>query len=275
MLLPGAARGNQRITTSRTIAKGPCAVDTSGDARGTTGNEPPNRGRLRSILMTLIFDVAAPLVAYYALRSAGMSSVAALLISGVSPAIGVGIRAVWHRRLDVVGVLVLAGIIVGTLLGLITGSARLLLVEGSVPTAVFGFACLATLWSRRPLIFSFALEFIGPGTAQGREMTELMQYEPFRRIFRNMTLVWGIGFLVEAALRVVIVYNTSPGTALAVSKVTPYLFIAVLMTWTIGYGRYHRKKAERGGPRHPGGPPAGDDEKLSGAAADGSASIAE
>jgi hypothetical protein len=250
-------------------------VDTSGDARGTTGNEPPDRGRLRSILMTLIFDVAAPLVAYYALRSAGMSSVAALLISGVFPAIGVGIRAVWHRRLDVVGVLVLAGIIVGTLLGLITGSARLLLVEGSVPTAVFGFACLATLWSRRPLIFSFALEFIGPDTAQGREMTGLMRYEPFRRIFRNMTAVWGVGFLVEAALRVVIVYNTSPGTALAVSKVTPYLFIALLMTWTIGYGRYHRKKAERGGPPPSAGPSAGDGGKLSGATADGSASIAE
>jgi hypothetical protein len=106
-------------------------------------------------------------------------------------------------------------------------------------------------------------------------MTGLMQYEGFRRIFRNMTAVWGIGFLVEAALRVVIVYNTSPGTALAVSKVTPYLFIAVLVAWTVAYGRHHRKKAERGGPPPPAGPSPVDGEKLSGATADGSASISE
>jgi hypothetical protein len=82
-------------------------------------------------------------------------------------------------------------------------------------------------------------------------MTGLMHYEGFRRIFRTMTAVWGIGFLVEAALRVVIVYNTSPGTALAVSKVTPYLFIALFVTWTIAYGTHHRKKAEREGPPPP------------------------
>jgi intracellular septation protein A len=223
-------------------------VETSGEVRGTTGNDPPKGGRLESIVMIAIFDVAAPLAAYYVLRSAGLTAVSALLISGVFPALGVAIRALRHRRLDVVGTLVLAGIVVGSLLGLVSHSARLLLVEGSVPTAVFGIACLISLWAGRPLIFSFSLEFIGPDTAKGREMTGLWQYEGFRRIFRTMTVVWGIGFLFEAALRVLIVYNTSTGTALAVSKVTPYLFIAILCAWTVAYGNHHKKKAERAAP---------------------------
>jgi len=42
------------------------------------------------------------------------------------------------RRIDVVGVVVLLGIAVGTALGLASGSARLVLLEGSVPTAIFG-----------------------------------------------------------------------------------------------------------------------------------------
>ena len=165
--------------------------------------------------MIVIFDVAAPLAAYSLLRSAGLTAVTALLLSGVFPALGVAIGAVRNRRLDVVGALVLAGIVVGTVLGLVSHSARLLLVEGSVPTAVFGVACLGSLRARRPLMFSLALEFTGPDTAKGQEMTRLWQYEGYRRVFRVITAVWGVGFLLEAALRVVIVYNTSTGTALA------------------------------------------------------------
>jgi hypothetical protein len=220
-------------------------VDTSGDARRTAGTTAAKGGQLRSITMILIFDVGAPLVAYNVLRSAGATAMTALLLSGVFPALGVTIGAIRHRRLDVVGALVLAGIVAGAVLGLVSHSARLLLVEGSVPTAVFGVACLGSLGTRHPLMFSFAREFTGPDTAKGREMTRLWQYEGYRRVFRVITAVWGVALLLEAALRVVVVYNTSPGTALAISKVTPFLFAGALVAWTIAYGARHRKKGER------------------------------
>jgi hypothetical protein len=130
-------------------------------------------------------------------------------------------------------------------LGLISHSARLVLMEGSVPTAIFGLACLGSLWTRRPLMYGFSLEFIGPDTAKGREMISLWQYEGFRHIFRIITVVWGVGFLLEAALRVAIVYNTSTGTALTLSKVTPYIWIGIFVAWTVAYGRYQGKKGQR------------------------------
>ena len=199
-------------------------MDTSNDARQTAGNSAAKGGWLRSIAKIVIVDVAAPLAAYSLLRSAGLTAVTALLLSGVFPALGVTIEAIRNRRLEVVGALVLAGIAVGTVLGLVSHSTRPLLVEGSVPTGVFGVACLGSLRARRPLMFSMALEFTGPDTAKGREMTRLWQYEGYRHVFRVITAVWGIAFLFEAALRVVIVYNTSTGTALASSTVTPFLF---------------------------------------------------
>lgn len=220
-------------------------MDTSRDARQTAGHAPVKGGMVRSIAMIVIVDVAAPLAAYSLLRSAGMNAVAALLLSGVFPALSVTISAIRHRRLDVVGGLVLAGIAVGALLGLVSHSTRLLLVEGSVPTAVFGTACLGSLWAPRPLMFGFALEFTGPDTAKGREMTRLWQYEGYRRVFRTITAVWGAAFLLEAALRVVIVYSTSTGTALASSKVTPFLFGIILSAWTVAYGAYRKRKGER------------------------------
>jgi hypothetical protein len=107
-------------------------------------------------------------------------------------------------------------------------------------------AFLGSLLARQPLMFGFAREFVGPDTAKGREMTILWQrYERFRRIFRIMTVVWGVGFLLEAALRVVVVFNTSTGTALAISKVTPFVFAGILMAWTFAYGTRHRKRADR------------------------------
>ena len=220
-------------------------METSNEAGRAAGHRPAKGGRLRAIAMIVIFDVAAPLAAYSVLRSAGMTAVTALLLSGVFPALGVTIGVIQNRRLDVVGALVLTGIVVGTVLGLVSHSTRLLLIEGSVPTAVFGVACLGSLWRRHPLMFSFALEFTGPDTAKGQEMTRLWQYDGYRRVFRIITAVWGAGFLLEAALRVVIVYNTSTGTALASSKIMPFLWGAVLSAWTVGYGARQKKKGER------------------------------
>ena len=93
-------------------------MDASRDAKPTAGTKSEIAGRLRSIAKIVIIDVAAPLIAYSLLRSAGMSTVTALVLSGVFPALGVAIGVIQHRRLDVVGALVLAGILAGTALSL-------------------------------------------------------------------------------------------------------------------------------------------------------------
>ena len=186
-------------------------------------NQPSgrNRNRFQALAMPVVFDIAGPLVAYQLLRSAGQSAVSALVLSGVFPALGVLAGLVRHRRVDVLGILVLAGIAVGTILGLLSGNARLVLLEGSVPTAMFGLFCLASLWSSRPLIYRFALEFMGADTPKGRDFAALWRYPGFRHAFRLFTVVWGVTYLAEAVARVVIVETTSTATALAVSKVMP------------------------------------------------------
>ena len=204
-----------------------------------------DRRRLWSAAKIVVFDIAGPLVAYQMLHSAGLSSVSALVLSGVLPGIAVLGGLIRHRRLDAVGALVLAGIAVGTILGLVSGDARLVLIEGSVPTAVFGLLCLVSLRSRRPLIFRFALEFMGADTPRGRDFDGLWQYPGFRHAFWLFTVVWGVAYLAEAAARIVIVETTSTGTALAVSKVMPYAVGGVLALWMFLYARHARRQGER------------------------------
>jgi hypothetical protein len=204
-----------------------------------------DRSRVRSAAKIVIVDVAGPLVAYQMLHSAGLSSVSALVLSGVLPGVAVLGGLIRHRRLDAVGALVLAGIAVGAVLGLVSGNPRLVLMEGSVPTAVFGLLCLASLQSRRPLIFRFALEFMGADTPRGRDFDGLWRYPGFRHAFWLFTVVWGVTYLAEAAGRVVIVETTSTGTALAVSKVLPYAVGGILAAWMFLYGRQARHQGER------------------------------
>jgi hypothetical protein len=210
-----------------------------------TNGDQHNRNRFQAPVMIAVFDVAGPLAAYSLLRSAGLSTVAALVLSGALPAVGVIAGLIRHRRVDAIGVLVLAGIAVGTVLGLVSGNPRLVLVEGSVPTAVFGLLCLGSLWARRPLIYRFAVEFIGADTPKGRDFESLWQYHGFRHAFRLYTIVWGVAYLAEAAARVIVVETTSTGTALTVSKVMPYAVGAVIVAWMLAHGRRARREGER------------------------------
>jgi hypothetical protein len=204
-----------------------------------------NRSRLWSAAKIVIFDIAGPLAAYQLLRSDGFSSVLALVLSGVLPGVAVLGGLIRRRRLDAVGALVLAGIAVGTVLGLVSGNARLVLIEGSVPTAVFGLLCLASLRSPRPLIFRFAHEFMGPDTPRGRDFDRLWQYPGFRHVFWLFTVVWGVTYLAEAAGRVVIVETMSTGAALGISKMMPYAVAGALTLWMFLYGRRARRQGER------------------------------
>jgi len=204
-----------------------------------------DRGRFVPLAKIAIFDLVGPLVTYSVLRSAGMSAVGALILSGVFPAFGVLLGVARDRRVDVFGVLVLVGIAVGAVLGLASGSARLVLLEGSVPTAVFGAVCIGSLWTARPLMYRFAIEFIGADTPKGRAFAGNWRYIGFRHAFRVVTVVWGVAYLAEAIARVFIVESTSTGAALALSKVTPYAVAGVLAVWNVAYARRSRRTGER------------------------------
>ncbi|GAA0629884.1 hypothetical protein GCM10010174_57850 [Kutzneria viridogrisea] len=52
-----------------------------------------------------------------------------------------------------------------------------------------------------------------------------------------MTTTWGLGLLVEAATRVVLVGTVSLDTAAALSPALTGVLLVMLMTWTASYGR--------------------------------------
>ncbi|MGO9657560.1 MAG: VC0807 family protein [Acidimicrobiales bacterium] len=204
---------------------------------------PPER--LRTLAPIVVFDVAGPLAVYYGARAAGMPTVLALVVSGALPAVRVLATVVRHRRLDAIGALVLSGIALGTVMGLASGSARLYLLDGLVPPVVLGLVCLLSLLSHRPVMFRLALETMGEGTAKGRAFAGMWQYAEFRRLFRVITVVWGLVFLAESAVQAVIVETASINTAKQTSNLLPVAVLVLTFVWTRNYGRRAQERGER------------------------------
>ena len=103
----------------------------------------------------------------------------------------VAANAIQRRRLDVhIGAVVLAGIVVGAVLGLVSHDPRLVLLEGSVPTTVFGLACLAGCAHQSPPAQQ------GGGVRRARtargdaRWRGLWHCAGYQRAYRVVTAVW-------------------------------------------------------------------------------------
>lgn len=199
----------------------------------------------RSLVHLVVFDVAGPLAVYYGLRSSGTSTVVSLVVSGLVPAIGIVLEVRRHRRIDPIGVVVLLGILTGTVVGLVSGSARLVLLDGVVPTAVLAAVCFGSLLTARPLMFRTALQFIGPDTQAGRHFESHWQWAMFRRAFVIITVVWGTVFLAETVAQVSVVELASINTAKATANIMPLAVAALTAAWTFAYGKRLRARGER------------------------------
>jgi intracellular septation protein A len=158
-----------------------------------------DRGPLRGAAALLV-DLALPTALYYGLRADGVHQVAALLIAGAPPAVHVAVVLVRTRRIDTMGVLVLAAVLLTTLSSLITGDPRTLLVRNAILGIPFGLWMLASLCARRPLTYELAKGLLpAKGSAFEREWTERPDV---RRVWRRLTVLWGCGLLAHAAASV-------------------------------------------------------------------------
>ena len=189
---------------------------------------------------------------YYGARAAGVSTIMALILSGVPPALRVVGTVSGTDRVDVIGTLILSGIALGTVIGLLSGSPRLYLIDGLVPTVALGAACLFSLLSSRPLMFRLALETMGEDTQRGHEFAETWNVADFRKSFQIITIVWGLIFLAEAGLQALIIETQSINTAKQSSNLLPVAVLIATFAWTRLLRATHRATPAPRARRHAG-----------------------
>jgi intracellular septation protein A len=195
---------------------------------------PAGGFRFRQLLPTLVFDVAMPILVFNLLARLGVSTLIALVAGGLSPAINNLRLWVKARRLEPLGMIVLAFLAVGAATSLISGSIFFALIKESFLTATFGAICLGSLsFAERPLLFYVIRQFVaGDDPARLEWWNGLWQLPDFRRALQRVTAVWGAVYLMEAVLRVGFALVLAPPTVVAVSPVMAFGVLIALIAWT-------------------------------------------
>lgn len=157
-------------------------------------------------LVALLCDIAAPVGGYYLLRAFDVAPIWALAFSGLPPALRMLYLALRHRRVDGMGLFVLFVVAIGLVTSLLTGDARLQLVRSAWFSILFSVWMLASLWvGRRPTTYQATLALI-PHRADTLE-ARWADTPSFRRVWRVLTVVWGVGGLVHSGLSVALAYT--------------------------------------------------------------------
>ena len=188
----------------------------------------------RTMLRGLAWDVGLPVVTYYALHLLGASDWVALLASALLAGLRIVLGALRQRALNPFATVMLLVFGIGLVLTFVSGDPRFLLVKESFVTGAAGLTFLVTgLRGRRPLTLA-AQQSWTPD--QAAALAERYRTDPdVRRGHRFVSLVWGVGLLVEAALRVPLVYLLPPSVMVGVSTGMAVLTFGGLAVWT---GRY-------------------------------------
>lgn len=212
-------------------------------AQSTGSDWEPGVPSLRSLAPSIIFGGVIPLGAYYVFRHYVHTDVEALIIAGLFSASWIILQFIRNRSVDPVGAVVLFGFVIGVVVStLLGGNAYVLKVRDSAFTAIFGIACLVSLFSaKRPVIF-----YVGRFLSAGNDPERMAAYDALHdlptgeRTFRVLTLVWGIGLLCEAGSRLILAAFLSTGVFLPLSGVNSALWLGAMFAFTVRYSNRAR-----------------------------------
>ena len=196
---------------------------------------PPRRARrARAIVAALpyLLDFVVPLAAFYALTAAGVSSFWSLTIGGALTGVVSVVVAIRRRKLDGLGLLVVAEIALGLVLIATTRDPRLVLARSSLYLALAGIWVLGSAVIGRPVTISSSKAFAA--RSDGRNGIAAVDWlaansAPFLRIHRWLSALWGGMFLLYAVARVVIIYNTSVSRAVSISEIPGIVAIGICL----------------------------------------------
>lgn len=206
----------------------------------------------RQLIMKLLPDIAVPAVIYFLLRAVDITPAYALLAAGVYSIGRVGYVAIRRRRLNVVGCLVGAGVLIGGLLTLFTGDPRFLMARESVVSGALGLILLVSWVIRRPAIFALVRTMNTDKPEAVGRLDQLWDARPdFRHAMMVMTLLWGCVALAESVLRIVLVYLLPLDVMAGVSVVLQLGSTALLIGWTVWYRKLRRRPEPRLQPELP------------------------
>ncbi|WP_328608806.1 hypothetical protein OG943_06710 [Amycolatopsis sp. NBC_00345] len=186
-----------------------------------------------------------PTAAIVGCHVAGLGDVPSMVAGAV--VLGAIVLAdVWRGRrgdraeggIDVFALVVLAEVLTGVVLTSISGDARFVLARISLYLTVGGLVILASAWAERPLMRTALKPVAAKGEPARAEAFERAwaNSRRFRALYRGMTAGLGGVLILDAVVRVVIIYS-QPADAIVESSLTSQLPLVILIVVWFAAGR--------------------------------------
>ncbi|GAA4922362.1 hypothetical protein HD597_006432 [Nonomuraea thailandensis] len=197
-------------------------------------------------LLTLAVDVGLTVALYYVLRASGVEAHTAFVISSFVPGVSVVSDLVRRRRPDRLGLYMTAMMLASAAVSVLVDDPRLLLAKDGWFTAAGGLWFLVSARGERPLAFVFTRFVLEGRIGPNRESWDVLweRLPAFRRIWRVASVMWGVGLLLDAVVRIVIAYalpiDAVPGVNTAQYIVFLLLMQVAMNVYLVPTGIYNR-----------------------------------
>lgn len=198
----------------------------------------------RAILLRSIgVNAGLPYATYLLLTYQGVPTVQALAAGSIFPVGAIVFGFIRERRVQTLGVIVLAVTLVSILAALYFTSPFLVLAKGSAFSGVLSLLLLGSLLMRRPLVYHLAA--LGQEQEDRQHADTLWQTEPrYRRLMRQITLVWACAFIIEGSLRLVLIPLLPIALFLPLSEAMSLGCIGLMVAWTWHYASRRMEQIE-------------------------------
>jgi len=199
-------------------------------------NAEPTKPNIRlAILHLVIVNVVLPLV-IYSIAKNHTTEVVALTLSGIPPALDALYSIIRNKRIDIISSVTVLAIVLSVVVASLTNDAKLILVKDSFMTLVLGTTYLVSMVvGKENLIWHYNRQFAGTSPEAQAHLDELWQKEPVRTATKFMCLVWGIGLIFEAILRIVLIYSLPISTMAYLSPILITVVLGSLAVWNALY----------------------------------------
>jgi|SRR5579862_5853271 len=186
-----------------------------------------------ALIPALAIDVGGTLILYWLLvRILGTISIWPVLGASLVPAVTNVVSLIRRGSVDIVGLVVLIGMIAGLIPAAFGGGQRDLLLRDSLVNGLIGVVLIVSVFVHRPILYYVIREFLTANdTLPIEHFNVLWRERSFRRELELVTLAWGLLLVGELALRVFMAYNWSVGTVLSLS---PFVSTTILLLAGVG-----------------------------------------
>jgi hypothetical protein len=172
------------------------------------------------MLKSLLPTVVAPTVAYFALHLLGVGDVPALCITAVFPLTATIATTVRTRRLDPIGALSTATIVIGIVAALLISDPRMLLEANVLPGLLVGVSLMVS-------------------AALGRPLLAVLVRRPV--VATSLTYAWGAALTVAGLAHAALAWWAPTPVVVGFSPVITVIAILPALAWTM----HVRRRAAR------------------------------